>query len=408
MKTLISIPLRQYVALLSHYLREQRAGITGLAFLLLSSIVLQLLSPQIVRFFIDTAKEQGSMRMLLYAAILFIVVTIVQQLLAVAAGYIGESVGWNATNALRKDVAAHCLSLDMSFHKTHTPGSIIERVDGDVNALANFFSNFAVALMGNLLLAVGIVLILFRENPIFGGAMLLFAFFAMYAIQRIRKAAVPYWGVMRQMSADFYGFLGEHLEGAEDIRANGAVGYVMRKFHVMQRFWLKVRIKATIGSTWMWITSIVVFAIGNAVALALSAYFWKQGAITLGTVYMLFYYTELMAKPIENIRAQLEDLQRADASIIRIRELLAIEPAVKDGQGVPLPDGPLSVQFKDVTFGYEANTTTLHSIDFQIGRGKTLGLLGRTGSGKTTIARLLLRFYDPCERKHSLERSGHP
>ncbi|MCS7458676.1 ABC transporter ATP-binding protein/permease [Paenibacillus doosanensis] len=388
------IPAKEYAGLLQSYLRPQKKSIAWLAVLLIAGIVMQLINPQIIRYFIDTAKTQESVKPLLYAAGLFIGVSLLQQVITVIATYIGENVGWIATNKLRGDVAEHCMKLDMSFHKAHTSGAIIERVDGDINNLANFFSNFVVTLLSNMLLVVGMLVLLFREGFVIGLGMTLFVVSAIYAIQYIRKFAVPHWGNLRQMSSKFYGFLGEHLEGTEDTRANGATDYVMHRFFRLIREWLPLRTKAFMGWASMWITTLVVFAIGNAIAFALSAYYWKHGSITLGTVYMIFYYTELMAKPIEKIRTQMEDLQKADASIIRIRELLATQPAIRDGIGLPLPAGPLSVRFNQVDFGYEDDITTLDGIDFRLERGKVLGVLGRTGSGKTTLARLLLRFYD--------------
>lgn len=391
------LPVRQYIGLLRRYLRSQRASIAGLAVLLVAGLALQLVNPQLIRYFIDSAQEAGSERALWIAAALFIGVSLLLQLVTVAAAYIGENIGWIATNKLRGDVAEHCLRLDMGFHKAHTTGSIIERVDGDINALANFFSNFVITLAGNLLLVAGILVLLFREGWIVGAAMSVFVVLAIWTIQHIRKFAIPHWGKLRQISADFYGFLGEHLEGTEDTRANGASGFVMHKFYSLLRVWLPIRVRAFLGWAAMWITTIVVFAIGNAIAFALCAYLWRKGAISIGTIYMIFYYTELMAKPIEKIRTQMEDLQKADASIVRIRELLDTKPAIRDGLGSPLPAGPLPVSFERVSFAYEDGGATLAGVDFRLQPGQVLGLLGRTGSGKTTLARLLLRFYDPQE-----------
>jgi ABC-type multidrug transport system fused ATPase/permease subunit len=93
-------------------------------------------------------------------AVVFIAVAIVQQVVSVAATYLSESVGWTATNALRADLAAHCMRLDMPFHNQHTPGEFIERIDGDVSALANFFSAFIIQVFGNLILLAGVLILL--------------------------------------------------------------------------------------------------------------------------------------------------------------------------------------------------------------------------------------------------------
>lgn len=397
-KRKFKLPLREYAGLLAQYLIPQWPAMTALGLLLLFGIAMQLISPQLIRYFIDTAQSGQGGEKLMQAALWFIGLSVLTQGVRVIAAYIGENVGWTATNRLRSEVAAHCLKLDMSFHKKHTSGSIIERVDGDINALGNFFSNFVILLLSNMVLMGGILVLLFRENVLIGAVMTFFVIFALTVIQRIRRYAAPMWTKMRQISAEFYGFLGEHLEGTEDTRANGATAYVLHRFHSLLRTWLPIRIRAFFGFAAMWITAIVVFALGNAMAFGISAYLWRQGSITIGAVYMVFHYTELLAQPIEKIRQQLEDLQKADASITRIRELLGTESLIRDGEsGRQLPEGALSVEFRSVTFGYEEDNTTLDSLNFRLEPGKVLGLLGRTGSGKSTTARLLLRFYDPGE-----------
>ena len=77
--------------------------------------------------------------------------------------YTAEAVGWTATNALRADLALHCLRLDAAFHGRHTPGELLERIDGDITKLSNFFSRFIVALLGNVLLALGVLIVLFAS-----------------------------------------------------------------------------------------------------------------------------------------------------------------------------------------------------------------------------------------------------
>ncbi|HEU4798962.1 MAG TPA: ABC transporter ATP-binding protein, partial [bacterium] len=97
---------------------------------------------------------------------------------------------------------------------------------------------------------------------------------------------------------------------------------------------------------------------------------------------------------LEQITRQMQDLQRASAGISRVGDLLALETATKDGTG-RLPPGPLSVEVDGVSFGYVPDDLVLRDISFRVEPGRVLGLLGRTGSGKTTIGRLFARFYDP-------------
>ncbi|BAY48437.1 ABC transporter ATP-binding protein [Scytonema sp. HK-05] len=155
----MKIPLKQYWNLLVEYLKPQLSRIVWLAITLLGSIGLQILNPQILRYFIDTAVGGGSQQGLFTAALLFTSVALVTQALGVAATYFGENVAWTATNALRADLAEHCLKLDLSFHKSRTPGELVERVDGDVNALSQFFSHFTIRVLGNVILLSGVLVV---------------------------------------------------------------------------------------------------------------------------------------------------------------------------------------------------------------------------------------------------------
>src|SRR5574338_1446906 len=124
--------MKNYWNLLAKHIQPQRGRFALLAVLMLGSIGLQVINPQIMRTFIDTALAGGALNTLTLAAAAFIGIALVQQGVAVCVTYLGENVAWTATNALRAELARHCLNLDMSFHNKHTPGELIERIDGDV------------------------------------------------------------------------------------------------------------------------------------------------------------------------------------------------------------------------------------------------------------------------------------
>ncbi|MGG6293900.1 ABC transporter ATP-binding protein [Leptolyngbya sp. AN02str] len=386
--------IQPYRVLLGTYLKPQQRRVLWLAATLLGSIGLQVLNPQLVRDFIDTAVAGGSQQRLVLVALAFVAIALVTQTLAIAATFLSETIAWSATNELRLHLAAHCLRLDLTFHQAHTPGELVERVDGDVDALSRFFSQFVLQVVGNSLLVVGILAVLWLEDWRAGLALSSFVLVAFGILVQLQGLALKPWQLYRQVSAEFYGFVAEHLSGLEDIRANGAVGYVMNRLYRIFREWLAVFHRARFASTLLWSSTVGLFAIGNAIALGIGAYLWSRNAITIGTVYLLFYYTTLLQDPIERIREELEQLQQATASIQRIQSLLAY-PARRQPDGLAtLPQGALEVTFEHVSFQYESSVSTLHDLSLHLPAGQILGLLGRTGSGKSTLARLLLRLYD--------------
>jgi ABC-type multidrug transport system fused ATPase/permease subunit len=403
----MKIGIQQYWKLLVDYLKPQKWRVAKFALTLLASIGLQLVNPQILRYFIDTAVAGGSGQSLLLAASLFIIVALITQLITITATYYSENVAWRATNALRADLVEHCLQLDLSFHKYTTPGELLERVDGDVQTLSQFFSKFTVYIFGNLLLMLGVIVVLFVEDWRAGIAVAFFALTALYALISLRSIAVPHWQTYRQISADFFGFVGEQLAGMEDIRANGAKSYVIYRFHQILQDWLPIFHKARFASTILWGTTNGIFTLGTAIALSVGAYLWSQNITTIGTVYLLYYYTSLLSEPIEQIRNQFEDLQQAEASIYRIQDLLQVQSQLSIGGKTQLPYGALSVNFENVSFSYcdqgvRDEDLVLQNISFNLPAGHILGLLGRTGSGKSSLARLLLRLYDPQSGRISL------
>ncbi len=389
------VPFRRYASLLWAYLRPQKALVAVVVVSLLGNIVLQLISPQILRYFIDEALEGSALGRLVWIAVLFTAVAIVQQAVNVIATYTSGRVGWTATNALRGDLARHCLRLDMSFHNEHTPGEMIERVDGDAEELGSFFSTFVVQILGSVILLAGILVLLFREEWRAGLALTSFSLIVLVALYSLRNLTVDRFREVREASAQTFGFVEERLAGREDIRASGSRSHAMLGFHRRIRDWFRKNLVASLMISLVLNTTWFSFSVGNAVALAVGAWLFLNGHVTIGTVYLIVHYTRMLLIPIEQFTQELNKLQRATASVIRILDLLQIERRVLDGPGVRFPDGALPVRFEGVTFSYGSGESVLHDVSFELAPGRTLGLVGRTGSGKTTITRLLFRLYDP-------------
>lgn len=402
---------RSWVRFLVTYLRPQWRRFLLMSVLLLGGIGLQLAGPQVVRRFIDSARAGDTQASLMTLALVFLALAIVNQVVSAFATYVGQDVGWTATNRLREDLALHLLGLDMSFHNVRTPGELIERVDGDLSALSTFFSIFVVNVLGSALLLLGTLVLLLHEDARIGLALLAFTGLTLFALVQMRKIAIPAGIRERQTSATFLGFLEERLAGVDDIRANGAGDYVMRRFYEAMREWFHRGVSAWMRRGSIWSVTSLLFALGNTLVLGISAYLFVTHAISLGTAYLFFQYTVLLQGPLEQITQQLQEFQRAASSLVRVRELLRIEPGIRDGAGANdtlvrrdanvamLQRAPaLAVAFDGVTFTYRPDDLpVLHDVSFRLAPGQVLGLLGRTGSGKTTMSRLLFRLYDTTE-----------
>jgi ATP-binding cassette subfamily B protein len=404
----LTLPLAEYRRLLGTYLRPQRGRVALLAALLLASVALQLINPQIIRYFIDATQRRGDSAPLVYAGLAFIAGSLVGRALTVATTYLSLNIGWRATNALRAALAEHLLRLDLPFYKTHTPGELIERVDGDVNELADFFAQFVLRLATSGLLILGVLVLLAVESRLAGLALALYSVVSIGAIAALQGLGVRRWTAARQAAAEQFGYIEERLSGVEDIQGSGAAAYTLAGLFRFTRPTVETRRAAEMVEYFSAGISRLLFGIGWALGLGVGAYLYTRQQITIGAGDLIISYISMLAAPLEGLRKQASNLQRATAGIGRIAALFRRQPVVRGGAGPALPPGALAVQFAGVSFAYDddppdevpedpAARLVLREVSFTLAAGRVLGVLGRTGSGKTTLTRLLFRLYDPSD-----------
>lgn len=416
--------------LFSAYLRPQRGRVLLLALLVLVGIGLQLLSPQILAAFIDATQDGVATSALVMAALLYLLVGMAQHGLTLATVSMSLDVGWQATNALRADLLRHLLRLDMPFHKAHTPGELIERVDGDVSSLGQFFAEFLVRVAANVLLIAAILALVWRANLLAGVALLIYTAVTILALLLVQRVGVRRWFEARTAWAEQMGFIEEHYAGAEDIRGVGAEAYVLQRLIVFMRTLTEKARAGSMAQALGFAVTNFLYVMGYGLGLALGAFLYSRGEVSIGVAFLLVSYIGMLATPLDALRGQGEILQQASASVqrvsalfgLRLKEEAEAEAEANENELVNTPSsnhqspiaeaGALGVEFDHVSFAYadvapsapssaddatpdQAAPPTLHEITLHMPPGHVLGVLGRTGSGKTTLTRLLCRLYDP-------------
>ncbi|HET6319064.1 MAG TPA: ABC transporter ATP-binding protein, partial [Chloroflexota bacterium] len=219
------------MSLLATYLRPEWLRATLLGLLLFVGIALQLANPQIAKLFIDEAQTGEPFERLIWIAVLFLAVAVLTQVATVAETYVAEDLGWRTTNTLRADLTRHVLDLDDSFHAEHSGGELIERIDGDVSAIADFFARFVVQIIGSATFLVGVVMLLYLEDWRIGALMTVSVLIAVIYMTRGGGRVAKRSRVARQTAADLSAYLGERLDGLPDLKTSGADEYAMRRLH---------------------------------------------------------------------------------------------------------------------------------------------------------------------------------
>ncbi len=363
---------------------------------LLVHTMLSIYGPQLLRDFIDGVANNASTKVLAVIAVLYLVVHLGRLAGEGLTTYLGENVAWAATNNIRVDLLRHAITLDMEFFNSHPPGTMLERTDGDANQLAKFFSQFSLRFLRSILLVVGIAIVMAFEDWRVCLVILTFIGAMAILIIKLRTFGVPYNERLREVAGKLYGLVEERLTNMEDIKALGGVTYSLRQMeaYIGQQVRLG-RLAYSLGGL-VWPCTLFITGVGAGFMLAWGGYLFLNGQMTIGTVYLMYAYMNLMIWPIEELSHQMEELQKAGGSLVRIDELRREKTSLRYGTKTEFGDHPVKVSFQNVHFRYQHDSdVVLKNVNFELAPGHTLGIAGRTGSGKTTIGRLLARMYDP-------------
>jgi ATP-binding cassette subfamily B protein len=310
-------------------------------------------------------------------------------------GYLLQTLGQRVLADLRREVFARLQRLDLAYFDRTPVGRLVTRVTTDVDSLNELFTAGIVSIVGDLLLLVGIAAVLFALDW-----RLAIATFAILPL----LAALTHWFKLRARRsfrevrvevARLAAFLQEHLAGLSIVQLFGREAAALEEFRGINRAHRDANVRGIFYYAVYFPGVELLTAVGLALILGFGGARALAGAVSIGALVAFLQYAQRFYQPLADLSEKYNVLQQAMASSERIFELLDTPAAIAspaDGHAPASVRG--EIEFDRVGFAYRAGEPVLAEISFRVEPGETVAVVGATGAGKSTLANLLLRFYD--------------
>lgn len=367
----------------------------------------RLIGPLIVRGGIDQGIAMADKSAILKAAGLYVLALVLQYIASAASQWSVAYVGERFLVQLRSAVFGRLLALDMRFFSRSKSGVLVSRMTADVESLQDFASDGAVMALSNLLTVVGVAIALLLVDWRMAVAVFVIVSVLLVVSVVFQRQARKAYDLVRERIGNVLGALQEGIIGVRVVQAFTQEGAQASSFGRVNEKHYDANM--TVARAISWYFPVVAFLRVTAMvaALAIGVSRVVDGSMTLGTLVAFLLYLDWFFQPIINLSNVYNLLQSALAALGKLFELMD-EPVViddrPDAYDLPTPvKGTVSV--RGVSFEYIKGEPTLLDINIEVAAGERLAIVGETGSGKSTIAKLIMRFYDPEDG--SIRVDGH-
>jgi ATP-binding cassette subfamily B protein len=343
---------------------------------------------------------------LLQSALILLAVSIFRGLFTLVHNYSGEAIGHHLAYDLRLAFYDKLQTLSFSFHDRVHTGDLITRGMLDLEGVRMFMNTGLLRLvLLTVLIGIGAVMLLSTDVAL-GLLSLSFVPFVAWRSATARLKLRALWLALQEKMAVIGRIMDENLTGIRVVRAFGAEAYELGKFETASDDAMALadeRIRTRVSST-------SVMTLAYFVAMALVLWFGGtrviEGSMTVGTLTEFLTFMTILQAPVRQLGLLVNSAARASTCGARLFAVLDLEPAIRDRPDAePLEVTQGNVRFENVSFAYggPGSPPALRGVSFEVGRGKSLGILGPPGSGKSTIVHLLTRFYDVTSGRITLD-----
>ncbi|HHC19292.1 MAG TPA: ABC transporter ATP-binding protein [Euryarchaeota archaeon] len=358
--------------------------------------ITSILAPYMLKNIIDEHILKGDVSGLLYVVLIYLALLIGQWASQMVRGYSIQTVGQKFLRDLRNKVFSKLQSLHVGFFTDRRIGDLISITINDTSTLNEVLVSGVLSVMGDLLSLIGIVAMMVYLSPRLTFVALLNIPLLVIIAKVFGKKLRDAYRTTRRKIADATAAVEEGIAGISVVKAFNRERDIIRNFENTSKDTLKAYIHVAKLMGIFWPSMDLVVALSIVIVLIYGSILVIQGIASIGLIIAFIQYVNRMTNPIMQFIGMYDSLQAAIAAAERIYGIIDAEEAIKDPENpIELKDPKGEVAFRNVTFSYVPGEPVLKDVNLVINPGETVALVGHTGAGKTTLANLLMRFYDP-------------
>ena len=390
------VPDRVLIARLARYVLKHKGRLVIAVVAVLVASLSGLVPPYLLKVAIDNYIVQGNLTGLTFIAIILVAIYLINWFSDYQRTYQISWLGQNMVNQIRINLFSHLHDLSFSFYDRSEAGRIISRVTNDTDTLSMIFVQGVVTFFSDIFTLVGIVVVmLWLSVPLTLATLVVLPLLLLSTLvfqSRLRRA----YRMTRKRIAKVTSKLQESISGIREIQSFTRERDTIEVFRQANIENLQANVQA--GRIFALLMPVIqiIGAVGTCIVLWYGGILTIGGGITLGILVAFLAYVTRFFRPIVNLTTFYNTVQSAMAAAERIFETMDTKPEIADAQdAIELPSVKGRIAFQNVSFGYNPSDPVLKNVDFSVEQGKTLAIVGPTGAGKSTMVRLLSRFYEP-------------
>jgi ABC-type multidrug transport system fused ATPase/permease subunit len=373
---------------------------------LLLATATALAPPFLSKYAVDDGIRQHDLGKLWWIVGAFVAAGLLNWGMSYAQTYLTGWVGERILADLRNRLFDHLQRLSLGFFERNRAGVIISRLTNDVEAIDQLVTDGVTSLVQNTLTLVGTAIILFILDWRLALATLVVIPFMSVATVIFRSRSSRAYSAVRERLGLVTATLAEDIAGMRIVQAFTRERTNIRNFRDVSERYRDSNMETVVLNGLYFPFVDLLSSVALAVVLGYGGHLYFQGQVTLGTLFAFMLYVQNFFDPVQQLSQLYGTFLSATAALDKIVGVLDEEPEVVDKpDATPLPRVEGRVAFEGVRFGYGDGPEVLHGLDLDVPAGTTAALVGHTGAGKSTIAKLLARFYDPREGRITID--GH-